>query len=86
MKLKAEYLPHYAMGTWMLIPTGDAPFQGIVKGNETFGFITQCLLQETSEEELAEKLLAAYDVDREQAARDVHETVERLRGIGAIGD
>lgn len=86
MKLKAEYLPHQAMGTYMLIPTGGASFQGVVKGNETFGFITQCLQQDTSEEEIVEKLLAAYDVDREQAAQDVHAAVERLRGIGAIAD
>ena len=87
MKLKKEYLSHHAMGSYMLIPTGDAEFQGIVRGNETFGLITECLSQDTSEAEITEKLLAAYDgVSREEAARDVHEAIERLRGIGAIED
>lgn len=87
MKLKKQYLPHHAMGSWMLISTGDAAFQGVVKGNETFGLITECLRQDTSEAAITDKLLEVYDgVSREQAARDVHETVERLRAIGAIED
>lgn len=85
MKLKKEYLPHYAMGDYMLIPTGKAQFQGVVKGNETFGKISQCLKHETDEAGIVQKLVEIYGEEtRADIERDVREALRQLREIGAI--
>lgn len=85
MKLKKEYLPHQAMGEYMLIPTGEAEFKGLVKGNETFGLILDCLQKDVTEATITERLTEVYDgVTPEKAESDVHKVIERLRGIGAL--
>ena len=85
MKLKKEYLPHKAMGEYMLIPTGEAEFKGLVKGNETFGLILDCLQEDVTEAAIAERLTEVYDgVTPEKAESDVRKVIERLRGIGAL--
>ena len=85
MKLKPEFQIYEALGERYLVPLGDAPFKGIVKGNETAAFIWRCLEKGTTEEEIIKGLLAEYaGVTETEAAKDVSAVLERLRSIGAI--
>ena len=85
LKLKLEFLPYAIMGDYLLVPTAGAAFDGLVKGHETFGMITECLRQDTSETEIADRLMETYSgVSREKVERDVHAVIERLSRIGAV--
>ena len=84
MKIKDSFISHESDGESMLIPTGDAAFSGIVKGNATLGAIVELMQVETTEEEVVDKMCARFDAPREVIARDVHKVVEELTKIGAI--
>ena len=84
MKIKDSFISHESDGESMLIPTGDAAFSGIVKGNATLGAIVELMQEETTEEEVVDKMCARFDAPREVIARDVHRVVEELTKIGAI--
>ena len=84
MKIKESFISHNVDGESMLIPTGDAAFSGVVKGNATLGVIVGLMQEETTEEEVVDKMCAKFDAPREVIARDVHKVIEELTKIGAI--
>ena len=86
MKIKDSFISHESDGESMLIPTGDAKFSGIVKGNSTLGAIIGYLMEETTEEEVVEKMMSRFDAPREIIVRDVEKVITELRGIGALDE
>lgn len=86
MKLKQGFITHTIQDTQIMVAVGSMTerFHGLVRSNETAAFIVDALKEETTEEAIVDKLLAEYDVDRATAARDVHEILKKLDGIGAI--
>lgn len=86
MKLKQGFFTTEYQGKQLLLASGAAAasFHGIVRSNETAGFIVDCLKRDTTEPEIVSALLETYDVTPEIAARDVHAIVEKLNGIGAL--
>ena len=88
MKLKADYVSQDIADTSILVPVGKASqdFHGIVRANKTAGFILACLREDTTEEELVDRMTEEYDVDRERAAADVRKVVALLKEIGALED
>ena len=85
MKIKPEFQIYEALGERYLVPLGDAPFKGIVKGNETAAFIWKALEKGSTEEEIIKALLDKYEgVTETDAAKDVTAVLERLRSIDAI--
>lgn len=86
MKLKQGFFTADYQGKQLLLASGEAAahFQGVVRSNETAGFIVDCLKQETTEPEIIAKLLETYDVTPEIAERDVNRIVEKLSKIGAL--
>ena len=69
-----------------IVPVGKAAqsFHGLVKANETAGFIVECLQSETTEEEIVDRMMEEYDVDRERAAAGVRKVVEKLKELDAL--
>ena len=59
MKLNKNFILHVAEGETLLVPTGDAEFSGIIRGNATLGAVLELLRKETSEEEITEEILVA---------------------------
>ena len=49
MKIKDSFISHESDGESMLIPTEDAAFSGIVKGNATLGAIVELMQEEISQ-------------------------------------
>ena len=86
MKLKKGFIPHITNGEYYLVPTGNAKFSGIIKGNKTAHFICECLLEKTTQEEILEKMLDKYQVDRPRAEKSIVSVLAQLREIGAIDE
>lgn len=84
MKLNKNFLVHTTGNDTVVVPTGDAGFSGVVKGNETLGAILEFLKKDTTEESIIESMMNEYDAPREIIEKDVKTTISRLKGIGAI--
>ena len=70
----------------MLIPTAVAPFHGLGEGNATVGVILNCLIEETTEEEIVDKLADKFSGRRKDMEEDVRSVIAKLRSIGAIDE
>lgn len=70
----------------LVVPTGKLSmnFQGIIRNNETAGFIMELLKTERTEEELAEAVLQEYEADPETVRKDVHRIVCLLEQEGLL--
>lgn len=86
MKLNKNFITHQIDDQTFIVPTSGVDFHGLIQGNKTFAAIAECLQQQTTEEEIVEKLCQRYKGDRETIEKDVAETVRRLKEIGAIDE
>lgn len=84
MKLSNDFIFHNDGEEKILVSTGMTEFSGLVRGNSTAGFILSCLDQETTEDEIVEKMREKWDVSDETARNDVRRIVQQLKTIGAI--
>ena len=57
---------------------------GMIRLKETASLIVECLKEDTTIEEIAEKLTTVYDVSFEDAKIGVERIVEQLKSINAI--
>jgi len=73
MKIRSGFILREVLGSPMVVATGDAArnFHGMIKLNETAGFIWRCLQDSLTEPQIAAKLAEVYDVSPERAAADV---------------
>ena len=86
MKLKEGFVTHAIEDTHFLVPLGGDAFHGIVRSNETAGFIVDCLKNETTEEEIIDAMCKEYDAPRETIAKDVRKVLDILRSIKALDE
>lgn len=84
MKLNDNFLTQTIDDTQVMVATGDVPFNGIVRNNKTAAQIVEFLKEETTRDEVIEKMLEKYDAPREVIAADVDDAIATLRKIGAI--
>ena len=56
MKLNKAFLTHDDGEQKLLVSTGASKFSGLVRSNETAGFIITCLENETTEAEIVAKM------------------------------
>ena len=84
MKLNENFIHHRLGDETLIVPTGEAGFHGLVEGNKTLSAIAECLMHDTTEEEIVDTLCMRYDADREIIAADVAEAISRLKAIGAL--
>ena len=86
MKLKKEFIVHRTERESLLVPTGNAAFSGLVRGNRTFGAVLELLREETDEAAVTAALCARFDAPERVIAADVRKAVEALRSIGALDE
>ena len=86
MKLNKNFLVHNTGKEVVVVPTSEAAFSGVVKGNRTLGVILELLEKETTEEKMIDAMCSRFDASRETIAEDVRSTIDRLKKIGAIDD
>ena len=86
MKINNQFLTHNDGEHKLLVSTGISKFNGLIRANSTAGFIIECLENETTEDEIVNKMLQKWDVSEEIARKDVKKMVEQLRQIEAIDE
>lgn len=86
MKLSKDFILHISDGETVLVPTGNAKFSGVVRGNKTLGAVLELLRDETSEKKLVAAMKARFDAPEDVISRDVKKALEGLRKIGAIDE
>lgn len=86
MKLSKNFLTHKAGNDTVIVPTGNAGFSGVVQGNETLGVILDLLKEDTTEQQIINKMAEQYDASRAEIEKDVISVISGLRKIGAIDE
>ena len=76
----------YRLGDLADVSLVPAETAGLVRSNETAGFIITCLENETTEAEIVAKMQKKYDGPKEAMERDVKKIIDQLRKIGAIDE
>ena len=84
MKLNKDFILHVTDGETVLVPTGNAKFSGIIRGNKTLGAVLELLQNDTTEEEIVAAMKARFDAPEDMIVRDVKKALEGLEKIGAI--
>lgn len=85
MKLNSKFITHSSGNEQLMISVGG-DFNGMVRSNSTAAQIIDLLKCEITREEIIEKMLEEYDVERSVLEVDVDKVLDSLRGIGAIDD
>lgn len=86
LKLNKNFLVHKTGRETIIVPTADADFSGVVKGNKTLGSILDLIKKDTTEEKIIDEMLKIYDAPRDLIEIDVKTTIGQLREIGAIDE
>ena len=84
MRIKKEFIVHDTGSESLLVPTGNAGFAGLVKGNKTLGAILEILKKDHTEDEIIDEMRGRYDAPKEVISADVKKAVAELRRIGAL--
>ena len=83
MRLNKNFITHEVEDEQIMIDI-QGKFQGVVTNNETAAFIVNCLKEETSFEEIVEKMFSEYNASKEQIEKDVKNILEKLNKTGAL--
>lgn len=86
MKLNREFLTHTYGDESLLVPTSEAGFSGLIQGNKTLGVILELLANDTTEQEIVDRMYARFEAPREVIAEDVANVLQSLRQIGALDE
>lgn len=86
MKIKTNFALRQVADTWCVLPLAEETLNlnGMLTLNEVGAFLWSALEKGCTEDELAEMLVAEYDVERGQALADIKEFLEKLQQIGCI--
>lgn len=86
MKLNDNFLTQDIDDTQVMVATGEAAFSGIVRSNQTAAEIVNLMKEETTRDEVLDKMCAKYDEKREVIAADVDMVIATLRKVGALDE
>ena len=86
MKLNKDFLLHNTGSESILVPTGNAGFSGVVRGNKTLGAVLELLKEETTEAEIITALKSRFDAPEGAIEKDVAKALAELRKIGALDE
>ena len=80
MKIKKGFAKRNIAGENIVVPLGNKnQFNGMITLNETGSFLWDCLTKDTSEQQIAQKVVNEYDIDLKTALGDVNKFVTMLR-------
>lgn len=88
MKIKEGYLLREVAGSNIVVPVGSGmmDFSGVITLNEVGAFIWKILEKGADKEDIVNKMLEEYDVEKAVVEQDVDEYIDRLKGAGLIAD
>lgn len=86
MKIKDNFILREIAGEHILIPVGEAALRvhGMVTLSESALLLYEKLKSECTEEDLVDVLTAEYEVDRDEALRDVGAFLGQMRQVGIL--
>ncbi len=86
MKINKAMTLRTVAGENILVPNANVvlDLNGLFIVTETGAFIWQVLPDAQNQEEIVDKLLEEYEIDRETAEKDVAEFLEKLKSFGII--
>lgn len=85
MKLNNEFITR-EMDNQQIMISASGKFSGLVRSNKTAAFIVDCLANDTTEEEIVQKMLAKYNAPEDIIRKDVKKILDTLRRIGALDE
>ena len=88
MKIKSGFIVRSVGGNRMVVATGERSrqFGGMIRLNESGGFLWNCLKEDVDAAALVQALLGEYDVDEATAKADVEGFLNTLRTAGVLDD
>jgi len=86
MKLNDNFLTQEIEDTQVMVATGETALSGIVRSNQTAAEIIDLMREETTRDEVLDKMCAKYDAPREVIAEDVDMVIATLRKVGALDE
>lgn len=86
MKIKDGFILRDIGDKTVVVATGEQSenFNGIIRLNATGKMFWEALSVGCEKEELVEKILSLYDIDRETATADVDAFIKKLEGADLI--
>lgn len=86
MKLKEGFILRNVVGEWVVMPTGSnvMDFEGAIVLNDVSAFIWEQMGDTISRDDLLQLLLDEYEIDRQTAAADLDEFLEKLKSRGIL--
>lgn len=86
MKINKEFVLREIAGDYVLVPIGKTAgeYNGLFPLTETAADIWKMLPDVQTRDEITEKLLEDYDVDRATLENDIDEFLDKLREFGIV--
>ena len=86
MKFKKEFILREIVGDIVLVPINKSTskFDGLITMNEIGKFIWENIESAKDEEELLQRILDEYEVDRDVAKADLDEFLGKLKAVDII--
>ena len=86
MKLSDKFITHITDTESLLVPTGEADFSGIIRGNETLGAVLESLKEDVTRDDIVRSLKAQFNAPTDMIERDVDRALANLRNVGALDE
>ncbi len=88
MKIRNGFVIREVGGKKYAVATGDSAqhFKGMLTLNDMGVTIFGLLKNKTTEEEIVDKILAEYEVDRATVEKDVNDFIAKLKEIDVLED
>ncbi len=87
MKIKDGYLLRSVAGKNIVVSVGgNLDFNGMLTLNDTGVFFWNLLQKTTTKEEMLSAVLSEYDVDKEEAKKDIDEFIMKLEDAKLLED
>ena len=86
MRVKENFMLRKIADSYVVVPVGrqTLDFNGIINLNETGAFLFELLQKGASRDELVEKLLAEYEVERDRAQADVDKFIQSVKDADVL--
>lgn len=85
MKFNDNYIIKEVLGNYILIDL-SGQMKDVIKLNETSKTIISYLQQNLTREEIIDKMLSEYEVDKEAFVNDLDELLNKLKNLNVIYD
>ena len=84
MKLNPDFLTYNSSDESYVVSVSGVSFSGMIKGNKTMGAIIELLKEETTRDQVVEKMRERFEAPEGVIERDVDHVIAELQKVGAL--